>query len=124
LEWSRDFCSNWMLKNSDSGVLTRRLTYRSLYLASSLAALWHTPVALDVQPAELYWIQRVRNFSPIQLAGLTGKASSGLSVEASDLAGARNVLKYIVTALASASLSPSAGILVSAFIACGFLSHR
>ena len=60
-----------------------------------------------------------------QLAGLlTGRGSSGLSVEPSGLAGARNVLRYIVTALASASLSPSAGILVSAFIACGFFIHR
>ena len=35
-----------------------------------------------------------------------------------------NVVRYSVTALASASLSPSAGILVSAFIACGFFNHR
>jgi hypothetical protein len=59
----------------------------------------------------------------VQLAGFATGAT-GFSIGASGWAGARNVPRYIVTALASASLSPSAGIRVSGFIACGFFSHR
>ena len=53
-----------------------------------------------------------------QLAGFAvgGTASSAF--------GALRVAKYIVTAFASASLKPNAGILVSGFMLCGFFTHR
>jgi len=38
--------------------------------------------------------------------------------------GARNVPRYAVTALASPSLNPSAGMRVSGFMACGFVTQR
>jgi len=53
---------------------------------------------------------------PPQLAGLAAGASSAL--------GALRVPRYVVTAFASASLNPNAGILVSGFIDCGFFTHR
>ena len=52
-----------------------------------------------------------------QLAGFAvGAASSAF--------GALSVAKYIVTAFASASLKPNAGILVSGFMLWGFFTHR
>ena len=53
-----------------------------------------------------------------QFAGLDAVAG------VSSALGARSVARYMVTALASLSLSPKAGILVSGFIACGFFTQR
>ena len=58
------------------------------------------------------WVGETRFFhQPVQFAGLDAVAG------ASSALGARRVARYMVTALASLSLSPKAGILVSGFIA-------
>jgi hypothetical protein len=49
--------------------------------------------------------------------------STGFSATGSAL-GARSVATYMVTAFASASFSPNAGMRVCASIACGFFSQR
>jgi hypothetical protein len=55
------------------------------------------------------------------MAQLAGFAVGGA---ASSAFGALSVAKYIVTAFASASLKPNAGILVSGFMPWGFFTHR
>ena len=60
----------------------------------------------------------LRSRLPPQLAGLAVGGAPPPPLAPSSVA------RYIVTAFASASLKPNAGILVSGFIACGFFTHR